>query len=101
MGPTRPHLVESRLMWWRGLADSECYLRRDDAGAGGERGDAAVVILQSVPTVTRGETGDAAVEVRCGDAALLAGGGAVQAGHPVMAGRSGESGSLGSAGPAG
>ena len=76
-------------------------LRRYHAGAGGEGCDAAVVILQSVPPVSRGEAADTAVEVRGGDAALLAGGRAVQAGHPVVAGRSGQSRSLGSAGAAG
>ena len=94
LGLTRPSLVESRLA-------SLSYLRRDDAGAGCERGDAAVVILQSVPPVPRGQTGDAAVEVGGGDAALLAGGRAVQAGHSVVAGGRGQAGSLGSAGPAG
>ena len=63
----------------------DTHVWADHAGAGGQAGDAPVVIPQPVPALTAGQAAHAAVEVGGGQAALLAAGAAVQARHPRMA----------------
>ena len=65
----------------------DTHVGADHAGAGGQAGDAPVVIPQPVPALPAGQTAHAAVEVRGGQTALLAAGAAVQARHPRVAPR--------------